>query len=114
MANGGKYAIGEILSWRNHTSILLASSQPVLASTYIWYCLKETSQMHATFTSARYPNAHLSRFSPPVNQNKWRQQKQQVYRQIYPQADFIRETSLDIDSTSYKGLNSVCFKSLIV
>ena len=38
MANGGKYAIGEILSWRNHTSILLASSQPVLASTYIATC----------------------------------------------------------------------------
>ena len=35
MANGGKYPISEILSWQNHTSILLVSLQPVLVSTYI-------------------------------------------------------------------------------
>jgi len=41
--------------------------------------------------------------------------KVKIYRQIYPQAGFIREKSLDIDSTKlYKGLNSVRFKSLIV
>ena len=36
MANGGKYAIGEILSWRNHTSIPLEGLQPMFSSKHVY------------------------------------------------------------------------------
>ena len=102
MANGGKYAIGEILSWRNYTSILLASSQPVLASTYIGYCSNATSQTHATFCDLQVCFSGMRTYIKieiKINGANESSIRVKVDRQIYPKAGFIREISLDIDST---------------
>ena len=60
--------------------------------------------------------AYLSRFLSTVKKNECHQRKlrhmMQIYRQIYPQIDFLCEPSLDIDST-YVAIKAFIISSCV-
>jgi len=90
LANSGKYAIGEILSWRNPTSILLGSSQPQQVHMY------GTAQKQGRKRTQLFRVCFSGMRTNDTNESSIRVK---VYRQIYPKAGFIRQKSLDMDST---------------